>query len=122
VGNASGIFNFLRNIGGSVGISAANTIAQRHMQTHRNENVHWLSGSNWIFRRELNLLTTQMRMHAGPKQALLRAYALIQKGLDSQAQLWAYVDDFRYLALLCALCIPIAFFLKKPDPGAKGAG
>ena len=122
VGNASGIFNFLRNIGGSVGISAANTIAQRHMQTHRNENVHWLSGSNWIFRRELNMLTTQMRMHAGPKQALLRAYALIQKGLDSQAQLWAYVDDFRYLALLCALCIPIAFFFKKPDPGAKGAG
>jgi DHA2 family multidrug resistance protein len=68
------------------------------------------------------MLTTQMRMHAGPKQALLRAYALIQKGLDSQAQLWAYVDDFRYLALLCALCIPIAFFFKKPDPGAKGAG
>lgn len=72
------------NIGGSVGISAANTIAQRHMQTHRNENVHWLSGSNWLFRRELNLLTTQMRMHVGPKQALLRAYALIQKGLDTK--------------------------------------
>src|ERR1700761_6394763 len=58
VGNASGIFNFLRNIGGSVGISAANTIAQRHMQTHRNENVHWLSGSNWLMRRELTMLTT----------------------------------------------------------------
>jgi hypothetical protein len=40
---------------GRVGISAANTIAQRHMQTHRNENVHWLSGSNWLFRRELNI-------------------------------------------------------------------
>jgi hypothetical protein len=47
---------------------------------------------------------------------------LIQKGLDSQAQLWAYVDDFRYLALLCALCIPIAFFFKKPDPGQRVLG
>jgi MFS transporter, DHA2 family, multidrug resistance protein len=51
VGDASGIFNFLRNIGGSVGISAANTIAQRQMQAHRNENVHCLSGSNWLFRQ-----------------------------------------------------------------------
>jgi DHA2 family multidrug resistance protein len=33
VGNASGIFNFLRNIGGSFGISVANTIALRHLQT-----------------------------------------------------------------------------------------
>src|ERR1700761_2415700 len=122
VGNASGIFNFLRNIGGSWGISAANTIAQRHMQTHRNENVHWLSGSNWVMRKELSLLIAQMRLHAGPRQAMLRAYALIQKGLDNQAQLWAYVDDFRYLALLCMLCIPIAFFFKRPAHGAKGAG
>ena len=30
---------------------------------------------------ELNLPTTRRRMHADPKQALLRAYALIQKGL-----------------------------------------
>jgi hypothetical protein len=35
---------------------------------------------------ELNLPTTRRRMHADPKQALLRAYALIEKGLDSQAQ------------------------------------
>jgi hypothetical protein len=48
-----------------------------------------------------------------------RPCSLGTKGFDSQAQLWAYVDDFRYLAPLCALCIPIAFFCKKLDPGAK---
>jgi DHA2 family multidrug resistance protein len=120
VGNASGIFNFLRNIGGSVGISAANTIAQRHLQSHRNESVHWLSGASWVFRRQLQELTARMRLHAGPVRALRRAFALTQNGLDHQSQLWAYVDDFRYLALLCALCIPIAFFFKKPSPGTKG--
>jgi DHA2 family multidrug resistance protein len=120
VGNASGIFNFLRNVGGSIGISAANTIAQRHAQSHRNENVHWLSGGSWVFRRQLQMLTDQMSLHAGPRRALLRAYALTQRILDNQSQLWAYVDDFRYLALLCALCVPMAFFFKKPSPGAKG--
>src|ERR1700761_9354896 len=103
------------------GISAANTIAQRHLQTHRNDSVHWLSGASWVFRRQLNELTMQMRLHAGPRRALLRAFSLTQSSLDHQAQLWAYVDDFRYLALLCALCIPVAFIFKKPAPGAKGA-
>jgi DHA2 family multidrug resistance protein len=122
VGNASGIFNFLRNVGGSVGISAANTIAQRHAQTHRSENVHWLSGASWLMRRQLQALTAQMHHHAGPKRAALRALSLTQNGLDSQAQLWAYVDDFRYLALVCALCVPMAFFFKKPPSGGGAAG
>jgi DHA2 family multidrug resistance protein len=121
VGNASGIFNFLRNVGGSIGISAANTIAQRHLQTHRNDSIHWLSGASWVFRRQLNELTMQMRLHAGPRRALLRAFSLTQTSLDHQAQLWAYIDDFRYLALLCAVCIPVAFLFKKPAPGEKGA-
>lgn len=116
VGNASGIFNFLRNIGGSVGISAANTIAQRHLQTHRNQDVHWLSGASWILRRQLEMLTRAMQLHAGPHKAMLRAFAITEKALDNQAQLWAYVDDFRYMAAMCALCIPLAFLLKK----AKG--
>jgi MFS family permease len=34
----------------------------------------------------------------------------------------AYVDVLRYLSLLCAACIPLAFFLKRPSPGARGAG
>jgi DHA2 family multidrug resistance protein len=122
VGNASGIFNFLRNVGGSVGISAANTIAQRHLQTHRNDNVHWISGASWIVRRQLGLLGQQMRLHAGPHISGLRALSLTNTSLNHQAQLWAYVDDFRYLALLCAASAPFAFLLKKPKPGAKGAG
>ncbi len=40
LGNASGLYNLLRNLGGSIGIAAANTITVRHMQTHRGELVH----------------------------------------------------------------------------------
>lgn len=38
-GNASGLYNLLRNIGGSIGISIVNTIVARHEQLHRNELV-----------------------------------------------------------------------------------
>jgi len=37
IGNASGLYNLLRNIGGSIGISVVNTIVARHQQLHRNE-------------------------------------------------------------------------------------
>lgn len=121
VGNASGIFNFLRNVGGSVGISAANTIAQRHLQTHRSENAHWLSGSNWILQRQLHELMVRMEMHTGPRRALLRAFSITNDSLNHQAQLWAYVDDFRYIALLCAICIPSAFLLKRASKSGGAA-
>ncbi len=120
-GNASGIFNFLRNVGGSIGISAANTIALRHLQSHRNDNVHWYTGASWLLRRQINQLTALMQLHAGPRRAMLRAYSMTDTALNSQAQLWAYVDVLRYFALLCALCIPFSFLLKKPKQGAGGA-
>ena len=113
IGNASGIYNLLRNLGGSIGIAVANTLTQRHLQTHRNEMVRSLSGASLALRQQLAHLTMLMRLHAGPEKANLRAAALIQRSLDNQAQLWAYVDVFRYLAILSLLCIPMAFILKK---------
>jgi DHA2 family multidrug resistance protein len=123
-GNASGIFNFLRNIGGSIGISAANTIAERHLQAHRNGLVHSYTGASWLLRRQLQNLTMRLSAHAGPgaHNSSLRAVALTNTALNSQAQLYAYVDVLRYFGFLCLLCIPLAFLLEKPDPNAQGAG
>jgi DHA2 family multidrug resistance protein len=63
-----------------------------------------------------------MEVHAGPRRASLRAFSLLQEALNTQSQLWAYVDDFRYLALLCLICIPMAFFLKRPSSSGQAAG
>ena len=120
IGNASGIFNFLRNVGGSIGISAANTIAQRHLQTHRNDSVHWLSGASWLFRKQLTLLMQRMSLHASPHTSTLRAYSLTNTALNAQAQVYAYVDVLRYFGILCLCCVPLSFLLKKPSPGAQG--
>lgn len=120
IGSASGLFNLLRNIGGSIGISAANTIAARHLQTHRNELVHSLGGANVNLQRALSQLTTRMHFHTGPWLAARRSVYLIQRDLDQQAQLLAYIDDFRYLAMICIFCVALVFLMKKAN--AKGAG
>ena len=90
------------------------------MQTHRNENVHWYSGASWMLGRQLHRLTQIMQTHAEPRRAMLRALSLTNSTLNIQAQLWAYVDVLRYFALTCAICIPIAFLLKKPKAGSQG--
>ena len=120
-GIGSGVFNFMRNVGGSVGISAANTISQRHAQAHRYELLHWFSGANWIYQRTLFLRTQQLGMHSGPRVASLRALQLTSQSLTNQASLWSYVDVFRYMFPVLAICVPGAFLLKKAKGGA-GAG
>ena len=106
-------FILLRNLGGSIGIAVANTIALRHLQTHRNGLLHWSSRDRPEFRNATDRYTTLMLMHAGPAKA-----ALVNGELNRQAQAWAYIDVLRYLALACAVCIPVVFVLKKCRHGA----
>ena len=113
IGNASGLYNLMRNVGGSVGIAAVNTIVTRHEQVHRTELVQHLAPSFPAYQERMNQLTTLMSSHTGPAVAMQRAYGSLQKTVTQQAILWAYIDDFRYLAVACALCIPFVMMLKK---------
>jgi DHA2 family multidrug resistance protein len=121
INGASGLYNFLRNVGGSIGIAASNTIAERHLQTHRNQMVHWFSGSSLALHRQLQATQTLMSHHVGPAKAMLRAFALLETTLNNQAQLWAYVDVFRDLAIVCAIGVPLAFLMKKARSEAGAA-
>ena len=114
IGNASGLYNLMRNIGGSIGISVVNTIVARHEQLHRTELVGSVNlgrpGVQGALQGMQQYLTAQ---GASPTTALQRAYGLLNQSLGAQARLWSYVDDFRYMALACFGCVPIVFMLKK---------
>jgi MFS transporter, DHA2 family, multidrug resistance protein len=114
IGNASGLYNLLRNVGGSIGISIVNTVVARREQVHRSE----LSASLVPGRPEVHGALVGMQQHlqtqgASSTTALQQSYGLINLTLDTQSRLWSYVDDFRYMALVCFACIPIVFALKK---------
>ena len=117
IGNASGLYNLFRNIGGSVGISVVNTIVARHSQLHRSELSHNINGGLW-FHNMLSHLRSLMSLHAASAVARRRSFALIQNLLDQQASVYSYVDDLRYMALLCFLVAPIVFFVRRVQPGA----
>ncbi len=122
IGNASGLYNLLRNVGGSVGISVVNTIVARHEQIHRSELVHSLGPTNPVLQHQLSALRGILSATnaAGPSIADRGALTMLDHTLSSQARLWAYVDDFRYMALVCFGCLPIVWLFKraKAKPGA----
>lgn len=125
MGNAAGLYNLVRNVGGSIGISVVNTIVARHEQLHRNELVHTFAGTNPVLHNQLSSLEGAIKSAeaAGPVVANLGAWKLLDQMLNAQARLWSYVDDFRYMALVCFGCLPIVFVLKKAARrgGAVGA-
>ncbi|MBV9405553.1 MAG: DHA2 family efflux MFS transporter permease subunit [Acidobacteriaceae bacterium] len=125
IGNASGLYNLLRNVGGSIGISVVNTIVARHSQLHRSELVHSLHAGNPLVQQHLSALqhVVSTTNAAGTVTANRIAYKLLDGTLNAQARLWSYVDDFRYLALVCFACAPLVLLFKraKARPGAVHA-
>lgn len=125
IGNASGLYNLLRNVGGSIGISIVNTIVARHEQLHRTELVHSLTPTNPLVQQQLSSLQglVSSTNAAGPALANSAAYKLLDGTLNAQARLWSYVDDFRYLALVCFACAPLVLLFKRAKRrGGMGAG
>ena len=122
IGNASGLYNLLRNIGGGIGISMINTILARHEQIHRADLVHNITPDNPALQETLVGLRSYLTQ--APTQSLhvstQRAWQLVDRTLSQQAALLSFVDDFRYLAVVCALCVPIVFLMKK-SKARKGA-
>jgi DHA2 family multidrug resistance protein len=115
IGNASGLYNLMRNVGGSVGISIVNTIVARHEQLHRSELVHSLHAANAAAEGRLALLQNYVAKHQAlaPADASNAALQMLNGTLSSQARLWSYVDDFRYMALACFACVPLVFLFKR---------
>lgn len=112
IGNATGLYNLLRNVGGSIGISIVDTLIARRQQVHRSELSRYIQPTP-AFRQSYAIFHGLMLRHSGPRGAMLRAYGLIENGLNAQAIVYSYVDDLRYLAVVCLLSVPVVMLLKK---------
>jgi len=113
MGNATGLFNLFRNLGGSVGISMVTTMIARGSQAHQVTLVTHLTPLDPAFQSRLHEMQATLSQQVTSAQAQLMAPGAIYKSLLQQSNLLAYVDDFRWLALLCFLSIAVVFFLKK---------
>jgi DHA2 family multidrug resistance protein len=117
MGNASGIFNLLRNLGGSFGVAASSTLLAQRSQLHQNFLVERITPFNPSFQsfaeRLLRLLPGQGSSATDSPQL----FAAIYREVLRQANMLAFNDIFWLFALLTACLVPLTFLMRGPKPG-----
>jgi DHA2 family multidrug resistance protein len=116
----SGISNFIRNLGGSVGISLLTTFLARQAQTHQSNMVSHATPYDAPFRNLLNgSIASMTAAGAGPVRAVQQAYTQVMGLIAVQATTLAYVNAFYVIAILVACLIPLPLLLKRPKAGGE---
>lgn len=114
----SGMINLMRNVGGSIGISAATTLIARRAQVHQVYLARNAFSSNPRLQPMLDQMATHFGTRSGPAHAMQQAYANVYAMIQRQAAVLAYIDTFWVMGGLCFLAIGLLFFAKKNKPGA----
>jgi len=119
IGNASGVFNLMRNTGGSIGIAAVTTLLARGGQVHQAAMVSHLTPYDPAFQQRIHQAQTALAAHTNSVTATQQAYGSLYGTLAKQSMLLSYIDDFRLLGFLCLICVPAALLFKKVN-ASKG--
>ncbi|HXC32189.1 MAG TPA: DHA2 family efflux MFS transporter permease subunit [Verrucomicrobiae bacterium] len=114
----SGMVNFMRNIGSSVGTSIVTTLLARRAQFHQQVLIGHIRDGNPRFQTAINNLSHNLAA-AGMDQhgARLAGYARIYQSIQAQANAQAYIDTFMVLAVGSGIMFFLSFILKGNDPG-----
>ena len=124
LGHASGLFNFIRTIGGSIGIAAMATFLERGAQAHQARLVGHVSlYEPAVWQRYQDHVAMFVTRGADPATAEQQAWKLLYDGVREQALFLAFLDDFWRLSIIFASVIPLLVFLRRPRrPAAGGVG
>jgi MFS transporter, DHA2 family, multidrug resistance protein len=115
MGNATSLFNLVRNLGGSIGIAAVSTIQTRRAQMDVNvlgadvnyHNVHAMMMLN-------SLRQYFVGLGADPVTAMRRAQGAIFGMVEQQASMISYNSTFRILGFLFLGMLPFVLLMNRP--------
>jgi DHA2 family multidrug resistance protein len=113
MGNATGIYNLMRNIGGSIGIASITTLLVRGSQIHQNYLAANAGAGSLLAGRLVRGIQARLMMQGmDAVTAHQKALGALYRSVQQQAALLAYADNFRLMAFLGLLCIPLALLLQ----------
>jgi len=121
MGNATSMFNLMRNLGGSFGIASATTYLFRRQQYFTQvlgAHVTALSPQTGTMLRGMQ---ANMVAHGSDSAtALQRAYGAIWGMVQRQAAMVSFVDTFLALAVVFLLMLPLLLVMKRPRFQSRG--
>jgi len=122
MGNATSMFNLMRNLGGSMGIAAATTFLFRRQQYHTNLLVRHVNPYSAATRQMTDSLASSFASRgSGPVEATRRAYGAIWGMVQQQSAMLSFVDTFLALSVVFLLVTPLLMLMKKPAKAPRGA-
>jgi DHA2 family multidrug resistance protein len=121
---ASALMNVARNLGGTFGISAVQTILAQREQFHQARMVERLNPLNPNYAHGLAQLTQTLQAHGVAKaQAGQAAVGILYQSVGQQSQMLSYVEVFHILMIVVFAAIPLLLIMKGKKPGdAQPAG
>jgi DHA2 family multidrug resistance protein len=122
-GSASGLFNMMRNLGGSLGIAAIATLLTQREQFHSNRLGEAVSLYNPATQERMTQMTQYfVSRGADLATAQSQAIAAIASTVRREAYVMAYNDCFYFIAWALLLSGLAIIFLKKVKAGGAVGG
>ncbi len=114
MGNATGIFNLLRNLGGSFGVAFSTTVLSQRSQWHQNMLVDRLSP----FDKPFQIAVDKMLALTGGDPSSFHdrkvALSVLYQETLRQAAMMAFNDTFWLFAWFTAALVPLTFVMRGP--------
>jgi DHA2 family multidrug resistance protein len=121
-GDAAGLYNMARNLGGSVGLALIGVYIDRRNAFH-DEHIRESVTANSAIGQDHIASTAAGFMAEHGDKAIAHAQALRQMAgeIHRQASVMTFSETFYVLGVALMLCIPLVFFLRKTaqQPGAR---
>jgi DHA2 family multidrug resistance protein len=107
----AGLYNLARNVGSSIGISVVSALLVSNTQVNHAEIGRYVTATNRLFQDPAIAHLWSPFTAAGR--------AALDAVITRQAEIIAYLDDFKLLLILTLLTLPLIFFFRKPAQGAS---
>jgi len=114
MGNATAIFNLLRNLGGSFGVAFVTTMLARRAQFHQVHLVEHLTPFDRNFQIALPQLSPLIQSKGFiPSLSEQGSLSMIYGQLIKQASMLSFNDVFYLLSLMMVLILPFVLLMRK---------
>ncbi|SEL43356.1 MFS transporter, DHA2 family, multidrug resistance protein [Roseateles sp. YR242] len=121
-GDAAGLYNMARNLGGSVGLAVIGTFIDRRNALHVDRLRETLNANSTTVQERVAGSTASHFAQVGDlAHAQLQAIKEIALQIQQQASVMTFSETFYVLAVALLVCVPLALLLKTPRPGQAPA-
>jgi DHA2 family multidrug resistance protein len=113
VGQASGISNMIRQIGGSMSVAIIGVLNETLSAQHRANILEHVTTDNTLVSDRLNAMKAGLMSATSDAQhASQQALAFLDYSINKQAAILSYIDIFHYMTVFIVCAVPLVLFAK----------